>query len=152
MANITIKSKRFNKDKFNDTVNTNFTQLSNIPDPSYFDKDLATQEDFFFLYEKMFYIIPKFFRHDELMDIYDPNDNHTYLAQTSAEYSDFNEVNIEVQALLDEIAEIRKENLQLTKESVNLDTAITIVDPATLKGVKNQNIGTSTIDNSTTYG
>ena len=54
MANIDLKVQRFNKDKFNDTVDTNFTQLLDIPNPNYFDVDLATQEDFFWLYDKFF--------------------------------------------------------------------------------------------------
>ena len=149
MANIDLKVQRFNKDKFNDTVDTNFTQLLDIPNPNYFDVDLATQEDFFWLYDKFFYIIPKIniIKGEEF-------ESHTYLAQTSGLYSDYSEINIEIQALLDEIAEIRKENLQLTKESVNLDTAIEVNPPSppTGRGVIGQNVGTSAIDNSTTYG
>jgi len=61
MANITLKSQRFDKNKFNNTVDTKFTQLLDVSDPLYFDRDLATQEDFFFLYDKFFYTIPKFF-------------------------------------------------------------------------------------------
>ena len=158
MANIDLKVQRFNKDKFNETVDTNFTQLLDIPNPNYFDVDLATQEDFFWLYDKFFYIIPKinelpFLDRKDQPKFY-PFNTHTYLAKTSAEYVDFNEINIEIQALLDEIAEIRKENLQLTKESVNLDTAIEVIppSPATGRGVIGQNVGTSAIDNSTTYG
>ena len=149
MANIDLKVQRFNKDKFNDTVDTNFTQLLDIPNPNYFDVDLATQEDFFWLYDKFFYIIPKI---NIVMG--EEFESHTYLAQTSGLYSGYSEINIEIQALLDEIAEIRKENLQLTKESVNLDTAIEVIppSPATGRGVIGQNVGTSAIDNSTTYG
>jgi hypothetical protein len=155
MTNITIKSQRFDKNKFNETINTNFTQLLNIPDPSYFDRDLATEEDFFWLYDKWFYVIPKM---NDGTDIPNPPEfypfnTHTYLAKTSAEYIGLNEINIEIQALLDEIAEIRKENLQLIKEATNLDTAIAINTASTLTlGVKGQNVGTSAIDNSTTYG
>ena len=160
MSNITLKSQRFNKNKFNETVDTKFSQLLNIPDPTYFDRDLATEEDFFWLYDKFFYVIPKYFPKPSINNTLSllqkyPNNNHTYLAQTSYDYLvenniEFSKINIEVQALLDEIAEIRKENLQLTKESVNLETAIdtSVVTPS---GVRLPT-GNSEIDNSTTYG
>ena len=144
MANITLKAQRFNKSKFNETVNTEFTQLNVVPDLSFFDRDLADLDDFWYLYEKFFYIIPKL----GLIE------SHEYLAKTSGEYADFNSISDEIQALLDEIADIRKENLQLEKESVNLETAIEVNPPSSsnLLGVIGQNVGTSAIDNSTTQG
>ena len=114
MAKITLKAQRFNKEKFNETVNKEFTQLTNIPDPSYFDRDLATLNDFWYLYDKFFYIIPK------LGDI----ESHEYLAKTSGEYADFATISTEIQALLDEIAELRRENLELIQEATNLEDAI----------------------------
>ena len=111
---ITLISQRFNKEKFNETVNKEFTQLVNVPDPSFFDRDLADLDDFWYLYDKFFYIIPK------LGDV----ESHQYLARTSGEYSDFATINTEIQALLDEIAELRRENLDLIKDATNLDDAI----------------------------
>ena len=49
MKKITLKSQRFNKEKFNETVDINFTQLTNVVDPSFFDRDLATVPDFWYL-------------------------------------------------------------------------------------------------------
>jgi|TARA_R110002020_G_scaffold354443_1_gene567213 hypothetical protein len=118
MAKITLKAQRFNKEKFNETVNKEFTQLTNIPDPSYFDRDLATLNDFWYLYDKFFYIIPK------LGEV----ESHQYLAKTSGEYSDFATINDEIKALLDEIAELRRENLDLIQDATNLEDAITIGD------------------------
>jgi len=111
---ITLKVQRFNKDKFNETVDTKFSQLVDIPNPSFFDRDLAVLSDFWYLYEKFFYIIPK------LGEI----ESHQYLAKTSGEYADFSNINNEIQALLDEIAELRAENLQLIKDATNLEDAI----------------------------
>mgnify|MGYP003632440009 FL=1 len=118
MAKITLKAQRFNKEKFNETVNKEFTQLTNIPDPSYFDRDLANIDDFWYLYDKFFYIIPK------LGEV----ESHQYLAKTSGEYSDFATINDEIKALLDEIAELRRENLDLIQDATNLEDAITIGD------------------------
>jgi hypothetical protein len=113
MKNITLKAQRFDKDKFNETVDTKFTQLVDVPNPSFFDRDLAVLSDFWYLYDKFFYIIPK------LGEI----ESHQYLAKTSGEYADFATINDEIKALLDEIAELRTENLNLIKEATNLEGA-----------------------------
>ena len=122
---ITLKVQRFDKEKFNETVDTNFSQLINVPDLSFFDRDLAELDDFWYLYDKFFYIIPK------LGEI----ESHQYLAKTSGEYADFATISDEIQALLDEIAELRKENLNLIKEATNLENAIdtnNVIDKNTL--------------------
>ena len=111
---ITLISQRFNKEKFNETVNKEITQLVNVPDPSFFDRDLADLDDFWYLYDKFFYIIPK------LGEI----ESHQYLAKTSGEYADFATISDEIQALLDEIADLRRQNLELIQESTNLEDAI----------------------------
>ena len=89
-------------------------KITKVPDPSFFDVDLATISDFWYLYDKFFYIIPK------LGEV----ESHQYLAKTSEEYSGFATINEEIKALLDEIAELRKENLELIKEATNLDNTI----------------------------
>ena len=119
MAKITLKAQRFNKDKFNKTVNTEFTQLIDTPDPSFFDRDLATVGDFWYLYDKFFYLIPK---SGEV-------ESHEYLAKTSGEYADFDSISDEIQALLDEIAELRTENLKLIQESTNLEEGVLTTPP-----------------------
>lgn len=129
MKKITLKSQRFNKDKFNETVNKKFTQLVNVPDPSFFDRDLAVLSDFWYLYDKFFYIIPK------LGEV----ESHQYLAKTSEEYSGFATINEEIKALLDEIAELRAENLQLIKDATNLDNAIN-PDDQTFSGTGRDNL------------
>ena len=120
MEDITLKAQRFDKSKFNETVDIEFTQLNNVPNPSFFDRDLASLDDFWYLYDKFFYIIPK------LGDV----ESHTYLAKTSGEYADYSAINGEIQALLDEIAELRAENLQLLKDATNLEDAIDPEDNA----------------------
>ena len=115
MTKITLKAQRFNKKLFNETVNTEFTQLNNVIDPSFFDRDLATIDDFWYLYDKFFFIIPKL----GLVE------SHEYLAKSSGEYAGYNQISQEIQALLDEIASLREENLQLIQESTNLEGALT---------------------------
>lgn len=97
----------FNKQKFKDTVNTSFTQLgAQQPDPSFFDINLATIPDFFTLYDKFFFEIPK---EGEI-------NSHEYLVVESGNYINFQQNNEEIKALLEEIAELRTENLELRQE------------------------------------
>ena len=124
MKNITLKAQRFDKDKFNETVDTRFTQLVDVLNPSFFDRDLAVLSDFWYLYDKFFYIIPKL----------GATESHQYLAKTSGEYADFATINDEIKALLDEIAELRKENLNLIQEATNLEGAFEIEEPENARG------------------
>ena len=103
-----VKMKRqvFDKNAFNDTINTEFTQLVNVPDPVFFDINLATQEDFWILYNKFFYQIPK------EGDI----NSHQYLVQTSGDYINYAPQQEETEALLQEIADLRQENLEIRQE------------------------------------
>jgi len=103
-----VKMKRqvFDKNAFNDTINTEFTQLVNVPDPVFFDINLATQEDFWILYNKFFYQIPK------EGDI----NSHQYLVQTSGDYINYAPQQEEIEALLQEIADLRQENLEIRQE------------------------------------
>ena len=104
----------FDKSSFDKTLDLSFTQLGpeNALDPSFFDISLATLEDFWTLYDQFFYDIPKT----------GPR-SHETLAQTSGEYANFELVQQQIQALLDEIAEIREENVELRLENVNLSVS-----------------------------
>ena len=85
-------------------INTSFTQLGEIEeDLSFFNPDLATVEDFFIIYNNLFFIIPK------LGEI----NSHEFLIKESSEYIDYAANQLETQALLEEIAELRETNLQL---------------------------------------
>tara|TARA_R100000657_G_C4666030_1_gene109962 strand:+ start:483 stop:884 length:402 start_codon:yes stop_codon:yes gene_type:complete len=104
--NVNLQRTVFDKAKFNETVNTDFTQLQSELDPQFFDLSLATIEDFWSLYEKFFYEIPK------EGDI----NSHEYLVKTSGEYIDFQPQKEEIEALLEEIVELRTENLEVRQE------------------------------------
>lgn len=112
--NLSLNRQVFDKTKFNETVDTSFTQLVQQPDPTFFDLNLATIEDFFTLYNKFFFEIPK---EGEV-------NSHTYLIQESSDYVGFSVNNEEIQALLDEIATLRQENLQLQQDQVELINSI----------------------------
>jgi hypothetical protein len=109
MTQIKLNRQVYNKSAFNDTVSNKFVQLVDTPDLSTFDINLATQEDFWILYDKYFYEIPK---EGEI-------NSHTYLIQTSSEYANTTANQEEIEILLQEIVELRKENLELQQEFAN---------------------------------
>jgi hypothetical protein len=108
--NIDLNRQVFDKKKFNETVDTSFTQLVTQPDPTFFDLNLATVEDFFTLYEKFFFQIPK---EGEV-------NSHTYLIKESSDYVGFQVNSEDIQALLDEIAQLRQENLLIRQEQIDI--------------------------------
>ena len=113
MEQVNLNRQVFDKEKFNQTVDTSFSQLGpQQPDPVFFDLNLATIEDFFTLYTKFFFEIPK----------EGETNSHTYLITESTEYVGFQQNNEEIQALLQEIADLREENLALRQENVTLIT------------------------------
>lgn len=106
--NINLNRNVFDKNAFKNTVDTSFTQLVSTPDPTFFDINLATVEDFFTLYNKFFYEIPQF---GEI-------NSHEYLIKTSTEYINYQKTNEDIQALLDEIASLRQEILDIQLASI----------------------------------
>ena len=116
---VNLTKEVFDKSSFNETLDIAFSQLGpeNQLDPSFFDVSLATLEDFWTLYDKFFYDIPKT----------GPN-SHETLAQTSGEYANYELIQEQIQALLDEIAEIREENVELRLENVNLTVSGSIAE------------------------
>jgi len=112
LKNVKISRQVFDKDKFNETVDTTFSQLIPLPDPSFFDINLATLEDFWTLYDKFFYIIPK---EGEI-------NSHIYLIEESSQYVNYNPNQEEIQALLEEIADLREENLEVYQDLANQAT------------------------------
>ncbi len=108
--NVNLNRQVFDKKKFDETVDTSFTQLVSQPDPTFFNLDLATIEDFFTLYNKFFFEIPK---EGEV-------NSHTYLIKESSDYVGFQANSEDIQALLDEIASLRQENLATRQELLDV--------------------------------
>ena len=104
---INLNKNVFNKEDFLKTVDTSFKQL--VPPPVEEEQAISVDQ-FFEEYEKLFFEIPK---EGEV-------NSHTYLAQRSGEYVNFEQINEEIQALLDEIAELRQNNLDLQQQVFDL--------------------------------
>jgi len=122
MEQVNLNKQVFNKEKFNETIDTSFSQLGpQQPDPSFFDPNLATVEDFFTLYDKFFFEIPK----------EGQTNSHTYLITESTEYVGFQQNQEEIQALLQEIADLREENLALRQDNIKITSKTLSTEVAT---------------------
>tara|TARA_R100000657_G_C4642288_1_gene87971 strand:- start:38 stop:916 length:879 start_codon:yes stop_codon:yes gene_type:complete len=111
----------FDKVAFNNTIDTNFSELDQLPpDLSFFDPNLATVGDFFTIYQNLFFQIPK----------YGETNSHEFLVLESTEYSKVIENQEQIDALLEEIVELREENLQLQLDINELLGVKTTLDQA----------------------
>jgi hypothetical protein len=109
--NIRLNRVVFNKTDFTNTVNTAFTQLVAPPVPT---GSAFTVEDFFVEYENLFFQIPK----------QGETNSHEYLVTKSGEYINFEQTNAEIQALLDEIAQLRQELLDASQSNFELEVEL----------------------------
>jgi hypothetical protein len=99
MSQIPIEKTVFNKDQFGRVINTQFSQLLNNAGEG--ETPTFTLEDFFQLYEDLFYQIPK------EGDI----NSHQYILQKEADYLGIIINQDDIQALLDEITNLRQQVL-----------------------------------------
>ena len=110
MAKIDLNKQVFDKNKFQQSVDTSFSQLVPKPEQMFFDLDLATIKDFFTLYSNFFYEIPK----------EGETNSHTFLIKESSEYINFQQDNEEIRALIEEITSLREDMVTLEKEKIEL--------------------------------
>jgi hypothetical protein len=108
---INIEVTTYNKTQLQQSVNTQFTQLGVTTDSTVIAQTISVNE-FFTAYEDLFYQIPK------LGEI----NSHEYLVKKSSEYIGAVSTNDEVQALLQEITQLRQENLNLQKTILTIST------------------------------
>ena len=112
---IDLRKEVFNKAQYIKTINTSFDQFG----ATTINEDLKAQvtvEEFFGLYNSLFYDIPAL----------GETNSHEYLVKTSGEYINFNEVNEEIEALQAEIAQLRSD--LLSAQMQNIRTEAKIVD------------------------
>lgn len=111
MANdIQIVRTAFNTTEFGKVVDTSFNTFTQ----PVVQENLDTVEEFFRLYNKLYYAI----------DVTGPTDSHEYLIQKSSELANFDTFTEDIQPLLDEIAQLRQENLALNQQILTLQTGI----------------------------
>jgi len=111
MANdIQLQKTVFGKVDFSKVVDTSFKTFTQ-PVP---EEDPDTPEELFRLYDKLYYSI----------DLEGDENSHRYLVNKSSELLNFDAVTENIQPLLDEIAQLREENLSLSQQILTLETKI----------------------------
>jgi hypothetical protein len=109
MSQIPVQKTVFNKDTYGRVVDTQFSQLLNQGATE--DTLSLTVDDFFQLYEELFYQIP---REGDI-------DSHRYILNKEAEYLGVQLTEgTNIQALLDEITSLRNELLDANKVLLDL--------------------------------
>ena len=108
--NIQVLKTVFNTDNFNKVVDTSFKTFTQ-PTTA---EDTDTPEELFRLYDKLYYVI----------DVEGETDSHEYLVKKSSELISFDKTTEEIQPLLDEISQLRQQNLALNQQLLNLQTKI----------------------------
>ena len=99
---IRIQKEVYRSDQFNNLVDRQFTTFTKPVE----EVDTDTVEEFFRLYDKLYYTIP----------IEGDENSHQYLLQKSSELTDFEKTTEDIQPLLDEIAQLRQQNLELNQQ------------------------------------
>jgi hypothetical protein len=108
--NIKLNKEVFNKRDYKKTINTSFTQLGVKSIQEQLD-DQPTVQEFFDMYNTLFY---------EINELGETN-SHAYLIKTSSEYISFDENNKIIEALQNEIAQLRDELLETQKQLAGLN-------------------------------
>jgi len=107
MDKINLDKTVYERRQYNNVIDTSFNQL--VPPPTVTSSITINEQIsiFFNDYQKLFYDIPKT---GEL-------NSHEYLIKQSSDYINFQFIDESAQALLDEIASLRQENLELQKQA-----------------------------------
>ena len=103
---ITPFKQIYNKSQYERVIDTSFTQL--VPQPTG-STPVITVPQFFQYYQDLFFDIPKF----------GDTNSHAYLIKTSQEYIGSTTNDDLIQALTDEITQLRQENLSLQQQIIS---------------------------------
>ena len=112
MERINLQRQVFSKRQVDNVVDTSFTQLTTST-PTVTSSVSLSVSEFFDQYRVLFFEIPKF----------GDTDSHEYLVKTSGEYIGGQETNETIQALINEITQLRQENLELQQQIIRSSTS-----------------------------
>jgi hypothetical protein len=101
----------FSKEAYSRLIDTSFNQLGVKPISQQIEEQ-PTVEQFFEMYNDLFYNIPEF----------GETNSHEFLIQKSSEYINFNPNQDEIIALQNEIAQLREELLNTQKQITEIQT------------------------------
>jgi len=109
MANeVRLQKTVYDKGQFDKVVDRTFNTFAQ-PIPQ---EDLPTVEEFFNLYEQLYYEIP----------VEGETESHQYLIQKSSEITQFDNDTEDIQPLLDEIAILREQILEYQQQLIQANT------------------------------
>jgi hypothetical protein len=106
--NVQVQKTVLSKAEFVKVIDTTFRTYTQ----PVINTGIDTIDEFFRLYEELYFEI----------DVLGDTDSHEYLVKKSSELLTFDTVTENIQPLLDEIAQLRIENLALNQELVSLQT------------------------------
>ena len=139
---IEFSKQVFNKNQYNKIIDTSFKQLG-IKTSQEQLEETPSVNDFFQMYNELFYDIPET----------GPTNSHEFLIQQSSEYINFEPNNEEIQALQDEIAQLRTELLDTQRQLIEAQTGISVDElPDNTSLSTTTSTTTSTSGGSTTSG
>ena len=104
---VRIQKEVYRSDQFNNLVDRQFTTFTK-PEPIV---DTDTVEELFRLYDKLYFSIP----------VEGEVNSHQYLLQRSSELTDLEKTTDDIQPLLDEIAQLRQQNLDLNQQIFEIE-------------------------------
>ena len=134
--NVDLVREVFNKDQYKQVIDTSFSQLG-LTSISASAEDQVSLEEFFGLYNSLFYDIPAL----------GETNSHEFLVKSSGEYINFDQIADEILALQQEISGLREELLLEQIKVVELESGVTINTGSLNLGT---NIDISDISTSTT--
>lgn len=107
---INLNKVVYSKTQYERVIDTSFTQLISVPVVSTASLPSISVAEFFQNYQDIFFQIPKF----------GETNSHEYLIKTSQNYLGNTQTNDDtVQALIDEITQLRQENLILQQQIIS---------------------------------
>jgi hypothetical protein len=110
MTIITLIKPVYNKNQYTKVIDTSFTQLGLVSPTSSFVVPTISVAEFFQNYQELFFSIPKFGN----------TNSHEYLIKTSTDYIGSNQsIDTTTQALIEEITQLRQENLSLQQQLIS---------------------------------
>ena len=113
--NVDLRKEVFNKPQYEQVIDTSFSQLG-LTSISASAEDQVSLEEFFGLYNSLFYDIPPT----------GETNSHEFLVKSSGEYINFDQIAEEILALQQEIAGLREELLAEQIKVVELESGITV--------------------------
>lgn len=109
MAKINLTKQELNKNQYTQVINTDFTELGQ-PTDSTEEVETISVGEFFNNYQEIFFQIPKFGEFN----------SHEYLVKTSGEYIEFTTSDENIEPLIQEITQLRQQNLDLNQQLIDL--------------------------------